>query len=62
MKALQLFTHRPPTSGIHLLCDPFPERLNYSRSMFARAETLSLQREYIAASRRSAGKATVYKK
>jgi hypothetical protein len=54
MKAFQLFTHRPPTSGIHLLCDPFPERLNNTRTMFSRAETLSSQREYIAASRRTA--------
>ncbi len=52
MKALQLFTHRPPTSGIHLLSDPFPERLNGATSLFTRAETLSSQREYIAASRR----------
>jgi hypothetical protein len=52
MKALQLFTHRPPTSGIHLLSDPFPERLNTSTSLFSRAESLSSQREYIAASRR----------
>jgi hypothetical protein len=51
MKAFQLFRHRAPSSGIHLLCDPFPERLNYSMSMFNRAETLSSQREYIAASR-----------
>jgi hypothetical protein len=49
MKALQLFTHRPPTSGIHLLSDPFPERLNGSTSLFNRAETLSLQRVIIAA-------------
>jgi hypothetical protein len=61
MKALQLFTHRPSTSGIHLLCDPFPERLNTSRTMFSRAETLSSQREYIAASRKPA-KATALKK
>ena len=52
MKVIQLFTHRPPTSGIHLLSDPFPERLNASVSLFARAETLSAQREHIAASRR----------
>ncbi len=51
MKALQLFTHRPPTSGIHLLSDPFPERLNGSTTLFNRAETLSSQRAYIAASR-----------
>jgi hypothetical protein len=52
MNAIQLFTHRPPTSGIHLLSDPFPERLNGTTSLFTRAETLSSQREYIAASRR----------
>ena len=51
MKALQLFRHRAPSSGIHLLCDPFPERLNFSTTLFSRAETLSSQREYIAASR-----------
>jgi hypothetical protein len=54
MKALQLFTHRPPTSGIHLLTDPFPERLNGATSLFTRAETLSSQRAYFAASRRPA--------
>jgi len=52
MKALQLFAHRRPSSGIHLLSDPFPERLNTSTNMFSRAVTLSSQREYIAASRR----------
>ncbi len=52
MNRLQFFTHRPPTSGIHLLTDPFPERLNGVTSLFSRAETLSAQREYIAASRR----------
>jgi len=52
MKAMQLFSHRRPSSGIHLLSDPFPERLNNARNMFARAVTLSSQREYIAASRR----------
>jgi hypothetical protein len=51
MKALQLFRHRAPSTGIHLLCDPFPERLNYSTSMFTRAGNLSAQREYLAASR-----------
>lgn len=52
MKALQLFTHRPPTSGIHLLSDPFPERLNGSTSLFTRAENLSYQRAHFAAPRR----------
>ena len=52
MNAIQLFTHRPPTSGIHLLSDPFPERLNGSTSLYNRAENLSSQREFIAASRR----------
>jgi len=52
MKAMQFFAHRPSSSGIHLLSDPFPERLNSSTSLYARAETLSSQREYIAASRR----------
>lgn len=51
MKALQLFSHRRPSSGIHLLSDPFPERLNTSTNMFSRAVNLSSQREYIAASR-----------
>jgi hypothetical protein len=54
MKALQFFTHRPASTGIHLLSDPFPERLNFSTSMFTRAAVLSSQREYIAASRRPA--------
>ena len=49
----QFFTHRPPTSGIHLLTDPFPQRLNGSTSMFHRAEMLSSQRAHIAASRLS---------
>jgi hypothetical protein len=48
----QFFTHRPPSSGIHLLNDPFPERLNGSTTLFSRAEAISAQREYIAASRR----------
>jgi len=52
MKALQIFTHRRPSSGIHLLSDPFPERLNASTTLFARAETLSSQREYISSTRR----------
>jgi hypothetical protein len=49
MNALQLFTHRPPTSGIHLLSDPFPERLNGATSLFNRAEYLSSQRAHFAA-------------
>jgi hypothetical protein len=52
MNAIQLFTHRPPSSGIHLLSDPFPERLNGTTSLFTRAESLSSQREIIAAPRR----------
>jgi hypothetical protein len=48
MTRTQYFTHRPPTLGIHLLTDPFPERLNRTTSLFSRAETLSSQREYIA--------------
>lgn len=53
MNAAPLFAHRPPSSGIHLLNDPFPERLNAGApSLFARAETLSIRREYFAASRR----------
>ncbi len=48
----QFFTHRPPTSGIHLLSDPFPARLNGVTSLFNRAETLSTNREYIASSGR----------
>ena len=48
----QFFTHRPPTSGIHLLSDPFPARLNASASLFNRAEALSSQREFIASSGR----------
>jgi hypothetical protein len=45
-----IFSHRPPSSGIYLLTDPFPERLNGSTSLFSRAESLSSQREFIAAS------------
>jgi len=48
----QFFSHRPPSSGIHLLNDPFPERLNGSSTLFSKAKTLSAQREYIAATRR----------
>jgi hypothetical protein len=58
MKAFQLFTHRPPTSGIHLLSDPFPERLNGSTSMFNRAEALSSQRVFFSAARRAPVQAT----
>ena len=43
----QFFTHRPPSSGIHLLSDPFPERLNRTAPLFTRAEILSSQREYL---------------
>jgi hypothetical protein len=46
------FSHRPPSTGIHLLTDPFPQRLNNSTSLFMRAENLAAQREYIAASRK----------
>jgi hypothetical protein len=52
MNALQIFTHRRPSSGIHLLSDPFPPRLNASSTLFERAEMLSSQREYIASTRR----------
>jgi hypothetical protein len=52
MNAFQLFTHRPSTSGIHLLSDPFPIRLNASTTLFERAELLSSQREYIAPTRK----------
>jgi hypothetical protein len=52
MKPSQFFSHRPPTSGIHLLSDPFPERLNGTTSLFSRAESLSSQREFLAASQR----------
>jgi len=62
MKALQLFSHRPPTSGIHLLSDPFPERLNGTASMFARAEILSSNRAFFSASRRSSGRSDTAKK
>jgi hypothetical protein len=51
MNALQIFTHRRPSSGIHLLSDPFPTRLNASTTLFERAEMLSSQREYIASTR-----------
>jgi hypothetical protein len=52
MKALQIFTHRRPTSGIHLLSDPFPGRLNASTTLFERAEMLSSQREFLSSTRR----------
>jgi len=52
MNALQIFTHRRPTSGIHLLSDPFPNRLNATSSLFERAENLSSQREFLASTRR----------
>ncbi len=52
MKAFQIFAHRRPTSGIHLLTDPFPPRLNSSSTLFERAEMLSAQREYLASTRR----------
>ena len=47
MNSLQIFTHRRPASGIHLLSDPFPERLNASTTLFERAELLSSQRSIL---------------
>jgi hypothetical protein len=47
MSLRTLFSHRPPTTGIHLLSDPFPERLNRRVSIFTRAENLASQREYL---------------
>lgn len=61
-RTTQFFTHRPPSSGIHLLTDPFPERLNGRTSLFNRAETLSSQREYIASAGRSRAAALTAKK
>jgi hypothetical protein len=52
MNRPQFFAHRLPSSGIHLLSDPFPERLNGTTTLFKRAESLSAQREYLAASQR----------
>ena len=52
MNALQIFTHRRSTPGIHLLSDPFPNRLNTQTSLFQRAETLSSQREFLTSTRR----------
>jgi hypothetical protein len=53
MNDVQHFTHRPPSSGNHLLSDPFPERSNEgATSLFAQEETLSARRAYIAASKR----------
>ncbi len=52
MTAFQIFTHRRPTSGIHLLSDPFPNRLNSSSSLFERAESLSAQREFLSSTRK----------
>ncbi len=54
MNALQIFTHRRPSSGIHLLSDPFPTRLNASTTLFERAEMLSSQRAYLASTRQIA--------
>jgi len=51
MNAIQLFTHRLPSSGIHLLSDPFPERRN-GMTPFFRTETLSSQRAYFVVSKR----------
>jgi len=31
----QLFTHRPPSTGIHLLTDPLPERVESPASSSA---------------------------
>ena len=39
-------------SGIHLLSDPFPTRLNSSTTLFERAESLSSQREFLSSTRR----------
>lgn len=52
MNAFQIFTHRRPSAGIHLLSDPFPMRLNATTTLFERAETLSSQREFLASTRR----------
>jgi hypothetical protein len=51
MNPLQIFTHRRPSSGVHLLTDPFPTRLNASTSLFERAEMLSSQRAYLTSTR-----------
>ncbi len=52
MNALQIFTHRRPASGIHLLSDPFPIRLNASTTLYERAELLSFQRTFMSSTRR----------
>jgi len=53
MNAFQIFTHRRPASGIHLLSDPFPIRLNTSdNTLFERAGLLSSQREFLSSTRR----------
>ena len=52
MNTFQIFTHRRPSTGIHLLSDPFPNRLNATTSLFQRAETLSFQREFLTSTRR----------
>jgi hypothetical protein len=52
MKTLQIFTHRRPANGIHLLSDPFPTRLNATTTLFERAESLSSQREFLSSTRR----------
>ncbi len=52
MNAFQIFTHRRPTSAIHLLSDPFPIRLNASTTLFERAELLSSQRVFLTSTRK----------
>jgi hypothetical protein len=47
MTSFQFFSHRPPSTTIHLLSDPFPVRLNSSATLFERAELLSSQRTFI---------------
>jgi hypothetical protein len=52
MKTLQFFSRRPSASGLQLLTDPFPERLNARTSLFEQAGNLSAQREFISTSGR----------
>ena len=53
MHAVQLFSHRPPSSTIHLLNDPLPERWSADvTALFSRKETLSARQAHIAASGR----------
>jgi hypothetical protein len=53
MHDVQLFSHRPPSTKIHLLYDPEPERWNPDiAALFSRKETVTGRQAYIAGSKR----------